>query len=115
MKKQGGILENWFEYQIEDETVVFGESFNDPHHRFYQGQTMRSSVVCFIDRDRGILETYYTIYQLGHENTSQDNVFGKLSLMFGGYETPLGTLDGVMHHKDMSRVIIAKKSSATGD
>lgn len=106
MKKFGGTLENWFEYKIEDVTVVFGEAINDPHGRFYPGQTMRTSQVCSIDRHNGIVETYYSKYQLGTENTSLVNVRAKLSLMFGGFETPMGTVNGEMHTVDMSRVVV---------
>lgn len=111
MKKFGGVLENWFEYEVEDSTVVFGEAVNDPNGRFYQGQTIRTSFVCLINRESKTLETFYSIYQLGTEDTSIENVRGKLSLMFGGYDTPMGTVNGVMHAVDMNRVIIRNKDT----
>lgn len=110
MKKFGGTLENWFEYKIDDYTVVFGAAMNDPHFRFYPGQTMRTSMICAIDRQNSTLETYYSIYQLGTEDTSLANVRAKLSLMFGGFETPMGTLNGEMHAVDMDRVVVSPAS-----
>ena len=54
MKKCGGVLTDWFQYQVDSgDSVIFGTVIEDPNRRFFRGQSIVTSTVISIDRERG--------------------------------------------------------------
>ncbi|MEE2003147.1 hypothetical protein QWY20_16965 [Alkalimonas sp. MEB108] len=85
MKKCGGVLTDWFQYQVDSgDSVIFGTVIEDPNRRFFRGQSIVTSTVISIDRERGIAETMYSVYKLMAENSTDENVRHKFSLSYGG-------------------------------
>ena len=107
MKKNGGTIDNWQVHTLslkpEDiekvypgkclKPIVFtGTIVNQGNGKFSIGHHMRSSLIVNIDRERGIIETKNTIYNVLNEGG--DGVSDSLAQLLGKETSDLG--DDVM-------------------
>ncbi len=95
-KKFGGTISNWQTHTLigennqelimqakerypeirTDSIMCFtGTVVDDPTGRWEQGFHMRSSTICHLDRENGIIETFNTIYKVKNEG---DDIFEDL-------------------------------------
>lgn len=70
MKRNGGILENWWVSDIatpdgKQGQIVFGNIFAD--NNWPSGVDLRTSLVVKLDEESGTVETLNTVYRLGQK------------------------------------------------